>query len=265
MKAYVGLVGLLAAAVAASPTRVLDKRAEPSSYPGSGTECTNEMKYLNFDMKDDGDKKRVEKIHDAFCNDLPRLLKLGLGATQNDETVFQRYFNKGDESEVQSVFSQLWSGSSIQPLVKTFIVDNEDFLEICGEGGDASDGSDDGSVIYSEAGYTGEDEDGDGLEKTKFCDASFDLPSLDSIGCDSLDDYPTIAMDSFGRIMLHEFTHFDSVGSGSEVGSRIVDSFNADGEVAYQPDRAHALKSEKDDLVTGNADNYAWLASVRNL
>lgn len=70
-------------------------------------------------------------------------------------------------------------------------------------------------------------------------------------------------MDSFTRIMLHEFTHYSSVGPKSEVGSQIVDSLNSDGEVAYQADRAHALKKEKASQVTGNADNYARLATMR--
>ncbi|KAK2757311.1 hypothetical protein FQN54_004825 [Arachnomyces sp. PD_36] len=243
MKASVYIIGLLASAAAAIPTPTLVKRAEPSSYPGPGYACQNEMLYLNFDMSNEDDVRKVKKIHDAYCDDLGRLIVMGHGATKNDETIFHRFFNEGDEEVVASVYELL------SDLTPTLIVDNEDFGRKCEVQGD---------ILL---GYTGWTRDGDGLEKTHFCNSAFDKPSLESISCETLEAYPSNAMNSFALTMLHEFTHFEAVGHNSQVGSWVDDFTNLDGKGTYGAARAHALKDERPDSVTSSAENYAWLAT----
>jgi len=58
--------------------------------------------------------------------------------------------------------------------------------------------------------------------------------------------------------------HYSSVGPASSLGLEIVDVFNADGEPAYEPSRAHGLIDENQDNQPGfpeiNADSYAWMS-----
>ena len=182
-----------------SKVRIMNRRDEPqpSPYPGSdkGGECTNEPKYLNFDVANSDDSANVEKIHAAFCDEIGDLIVGGRDATNaQDKTIFNRYFDETYENsvgDVGAVWSALYDFGSQAPtpLVATFIIDNADFLDLCGDGGTA--------------GYTGVGDDG--LEKTHFCPASLDLPLQEEIHCGDLDDYPSEEMDHLGRVMVHEF------------------------------------------------------------
>lgn len=60
------------------------------------------------------------------------------------------------------------------------------------------------------------DVDGDELEKTHFCLVSYMYLELSKITCDTLDTYPSVQMDPTGRIMLHEFTRYSTLGPASE-------------------------------------------------
>lgn len=71
-------------------------------------------------------------------------------------------------------------------------------------------------------------------------------------------------MDSFSRIVLHEMTHYSSVGPETSLGLQIKDVRNADGTPAYNPSRAHGLLApDQDDnpaVTEINADSYAWMS-----
>lgn len=112
--------------------------------------------------------------------------------------------------------------------------------------------------------YTLVDELVDQREKIHFCDISWEdrLESIADIDCDALDAYPSVKMDSFSRIILHEMTHYSTVGPETSLQEKIKDGVNADDQVAYDPDRTHGLIHQDEDPVGAvmNADSYAWMS-----
>ncbi|KAF7521258.1 hypothetical protein G7054_g12503 [Neopestalotiopsis clavispora] len=254
----------------AAPARVVVRQTEPSSYPGGdGDPCTNEFKYLNFDVNDDTQLSRVKAIHQAACTGLPQLLVLGYeNLDDEDTTVFARFFSNDADTndDVGQVYSALvdTSNGEFTSIVGDMIIDNNDFKSYCTEsGGDG--GSEDGgeNLGYEDV----DDADGaDGLEKFHLCDTSFnDFPTLPSDNeCGETLDHPDINMDSLSRLLLHEMLHYSTVGEDI-FGSRIVDVLNEDTERAYYPQRTHGLvdANQDDDAASAvtNADSYAWHAT----
>lgn len=104
----------------------------------------------------------------------------------------------------------------------------------------------------------------DDREKIHFCDISWDLGSAADVDCDSLDPFPSVEMDAFSRVALHEMMHYSTVGPETSLGLQIVDTKNLDGQFAYDPERVHGLVDEDQDdnpgLTEINADSYAWMA-----
>ncbi|KAL2044995.1 hypothetical protein N7G274_002770 [Stereocaulon virgatum] len=232
------LHGLLTLALAqATPTRIepspIAKRGDPSGpsqgpsaskpshYPlGDSAECANEPLYLNFDTGKEGDVKRLEKLHHVFCNDFNFLTIAGSTATNDaDRTIYERFFPESDKEDdykayVNDIWNKLFDFKAQTPsaLVASFIIDNVDWKKDCGEtpGADLSPGSED----LMEAAYTDFD-DVDKLEKTHFCVTALENLDLATITCNTLDTYPSWQMESTGRVMLHEFTHYSTVGPNS--------------------------------------------------
>lgn len=283
MKQVAIAAGLLASSfVWAAPTattfspskaRSLVKRDDPSPYPGGDTtEYTNEPLYLNFDTSNSDSLSRVQAIHYSFGNEFNNLVVEGSSAvTADDQTIFNRFFTDAPDgtSDVEEIFDVLWDFTTYTatPLVATFIFDDNDFLGLCDEtiGGNPCTNCDANSV----GGYTGVDTEGDDREKTHFCATAFTWEQLHSITCDSLDTYPSIQMENLGRIMLHEFTHYSTVGPDTDIEALIVDALNKDNITAYYPSRAHGLDDPAQDnqpaLAEVNADNYAWMATVSQM
>lgn len=107
--------------------------------------------------------------------------------------------------------------------------------------------------------YTENDEE-DGLEKIHFCPIAYEKSNLESIDCGALDSYPSMKMDTFSRVVLHEITHGSNVDPKSALAARIIDVPNEDGEPAYDISRAHALVKDDPGKETINADNYAFMS-----
>lgn len=216
-------------------------------------------------MEDPSDLNKVEQLHNSFGNEAFNILLSGVDATtDNDRFVFTRYFDDAsDQADVVSnVFSILADASGFpNPVVQDFIFDNADFLDLCGDNGD--DSCDDCDAQYIGA-YTAVDDNGDGREKTHFCNFVFFFPSLFDIKCEDLDSYPSGKMENLGRIMLHEFLQYNAVGVQSTVGDQITNVENADGLKAFYPSRAYGLLAQDNtpEKTILNADNYAWLGQV---
>ena len=238
----------------------------PSPYPSSA--CVNEPRYLNFNFNDSVDKKKAAKLHDVFCNDWNALMTAGaevLEVGKRNRTIIRRYFNltgtgKNDGIAIaSSAWNRLFDYRSGQAtdLVSKFILDNEDFLALSGErlcGG--SNGV---------AAYTAVDQ-GDNREKVHVCRQTYNLklPNLSALTCKSLGGQVSDKMESFARIVLHEFFHYKAVGQQSLVGNQIIDVKNKDGLYALLPERVHGLlaQDKEPEKARDNADNYAWLATV---
>ncbi len=223
------LYSLLTFALAqATPTRKgpspITKRVDspqPSDYPGGDSaKCTNEPQYLNFDISKSRDLKRVQKLHQVFCNEFNVFAIAGSTATNDaDRTIYQRFFPESDKEDdykgrVNDIWNKLFDFNAQTPsaLVASFIIDNDDWRKLCGETPGADLSSD--SEALSEGAYTGIDPV-DELEKTHFCVTVLEYPDLATITCNSLDTYPSGQMDSTGRLMVHEFTHYSTVGPDS--------------------------------------------------
>lgn len=194
---------------------------EPSHYPGGDTpECPNEPLYFNFDVSKPGELKRVQRLHQVYCNEFPVLTVAGRTATTNsDRTIYERFFPESDEDDdykdrVNDIWNMLFDFTAEKPsaLVSSFIFDNNDWKKECGETSGANLSP--GSESLPLGAYTDVDP-ADGREKTHFCLVVYEYIDLASITCDTLDSYPSTQMDTTGRIMLHEFTHYSTVGPKS--------------------------------------------------
>ncbi|KAF5673866.1 hypothetical protein FHETE_3253 [Fusarium heterosporum] len=254
------LVGLSILATAnATPVTPSSKvtRAAPSSFP-LGDACENEWKYLNFDPEDDTDKAHLQKLHDVICGGELRAIAIwGSQAASDTENAinvaYDVFFGTDNDTpaKVNDVLMKIAGQSStegkIGEIVGTMIVDSTDFKNQCD----------------TDEAYTGPDTDG--REKIHICDETYDKPLAGpDIECGSLDKYPSLKMDTFSRVVLHETLHYSTVGPSSKLESQIVDQQNEDEQTAYGPERAHGLNdSDQDDQpekAETNADNYAWMA-----
>ncbi|KAI1772789.1 hypothetical protein F4818DRAFT_444168 [Hypoxylon cercidicola] len=248
------------------------RQNEPSAYPGGDTpECTNEFRYLNFDVSDNQQLTHVQSAHQAICTGWSQLLVLGSeNLDDTDTTVFDRFFVNNDEtkSNVGDVYSALVDTSNgvAQPIVADMILDNNDFLGICPESGGDDDSDDDAG---ENGAYWGVDDGGDGREKFHLCDSAYEFSTLPSDNeCGDLADHPDISMESLSRLILHEMLHFRSVGTPI-FNSQIRDENNDDDLRAYYPQRTHGLVDATQDNADGqsgetavtNADSYAWHAT----
>lgn len=198
--------------------------------------------------------------------------------TDTDRTLFERYFSERYVGTKGKVYSTTESISNVnkmlynpetktaQPLVKTFIFDNDDFEDQCPEHSMEADDEDAryvGAYSFTHLGAT----------RFHFCEGARELPALSSIQCESLDASPSIAMESVGRVIYHEFLHHPSVDQdgpddvGGPRGDAVIrDLDNKDEFPAYYPERVHGLRDSEQDNTPNNApwnaDNYAWLAAV---
>jgi hypothetical protein len=197
---------------------VLQARANPSNYPGTGTIFRNEWQYLNFDMENTADKASVEIIHQAF-DGMRRLALAGLSSAIGNDLVYQRFFPAEDGEDPirqkgvipvlrQIIPEELGDGSQntlalVGPLLAKLVIDNEDFnkdVDNAAKCGDA------GTLAYTDA-DTGH---------VHFCAAGLALQDTGVITCQSkLDDFVSDKMDSMGRIALHEALHVNTIGEAS--------------------------------------------------
>ncbi|KAK6214332.1 hypothetical protein LQW54_004559 [Pestalotiopsis sp. IQ-011] len=256
---------LVSRVIAIQSTKILAARASPSSYPGGdGDACTNEFKYLNFDVSDETQKGHAQAAHRAFCIGW---LDLTVSGAQNvddtDRAVFQRFFEDTENSKTKigQVYSALVNKTSCvaQPIIANMILDNIDFLDACDSDGKAS------TITGAYWGF----DTADKLEKFHICDAAYHFPDIPSdMYCGYLSDHPSIAMESLASTILHETLHFTSVGTPI-FNRRIRDKQNQDGIRAYCPQRTHGLVDPRQDNANGksaklantNADSYAWHAT----
>ncbi|XP_014551417.1 hypothetical protein COCVIDRAFT_42284 [Bipolaris victoriae FI3] len=259
------------------PTRVVARQAspEPSSYP-LGDACTNEWRYLNFDPENETDKAHLELLHNILCiGEMLAITSYGAGAAESALMPYLRHFAVNEEQDdpderpdeyhfqdhVKNVLNRLagdgQNNVKLGEVVGSFVVDNKDF------GADIPNASNCDGDTYA---YTLVDEPVDQREKIHFCDITWTgrLESIADIDCDALDPYPSVKMDSISRIILHEWTHYSSVGPETSLMDTIQDRVNGDGFSAYEPERTHGLiDPDQDDDPVGaslNADNYAWMA-----
>jgi len=84
------------------------------------------------------------------------------------------------------------------------------------------------------------------------------------VDCASLHPFPSMKMDTFSRIALHEITHYSSVGPATSLVQQIKDRTNEDKESTYDLPRVHNLVDSKQDnnpVVTNiNVDSYTWIS-----
>lgn len=126
--------------------------------------------------------KRLQKLHNVFCNDFNFLTIAGSTATNDaDRIIYQRSFPESDEEDdhkgrVNDIWNKLFDFNAQTPsgLVATFIIDNNDWKKACGEtpGADLSPDAEN----LDEAAYTDLDEDDQ--EKPHFCVTALEKPRL---------------------------------------------------------------------------------------
>ncbi|RBR27125.1 uncharacterized protein FIESC28_00069 [Fusarium coffeatum] len=258
-----------------SPSKVVRAAASPSTFP-LGDACENEWKYLNFDSGSDADKAHLQKLHDVICNgELRAVAAWGVQAAEDSKkstnVAYDVFFSAEEDipATIQDVLSRIAGQSTtegkIGKIVGTMIVDNNGKCAAIPDTVDVLRDLDfkgrcDGKETEA---YT--DTDTDKREKIHFCDLGYDKPiGGGDIQCSSLDKYPSIKIDTFSRVALHETLHYSTVGPASKLDSQIVDQKNRDGDYAYGPERAHGLNDPDQDGQPGkaesNADNYAWMA-----
>ncbi|KAI0141740.1 hypothetical protein GGR57DRAFT_509002 [Xylariaceae sp. FL1272] len=220
-------------------------------YPGKGGPCKNEFGYVNFDYSTPFHQMQIDALHEAFCKGLGPLVGYGNEAIENtDRTIFSRYFtdDASDRSDVSETFKLMIDvnhGNGPNDILWKMIVDKNDYMRKCQN---------------RIAGYHDVDPV-DKYEKMHFCDVTFAQPVLPSdIECEDLNDKPDVEMDNLARIMLHEMLHNSQVGEFGPA-RQITDCKNNDNQLAYYPQRTHALVRENPGLAVINADNYAWLAN----
>ncbi|OBS24203.1 hypothetical protein FPOA_04750 [Fusarium poae] len=249
-----------------SPSKVSRRQnPSPSNYPLEDA-CGNEWKYLNFDPNNDGDRARLELLHDVLCSgELRGISSWGAFAASERQTsenvVYDVFFDTEDDtpSKVNDVLITIAGADTVGIMagskVGDMIIDNKEF------GGSTGNSCNNEGTLA----YTVVDQDGDEREKIHFCDIAYEKKvHAADIDCGSLDKYPSTKMDTFSRVALHETLHYSTIGPKSTLGEQIVDQLNEDDKPAYDPERAHGLNDPKQDNQPGkseiNADNYAWMS-----
>ncbi|KAI1317619.1 hypothetical protein F5Y16DRAFT_406595 [Xylariaceae sp. FL0255] len=234
--------------------------------------CGNEWQYLNFDTNNDTDVEHLYTLHDIICSEEVRALaSYGSLAATAGNAVYKRYFTlsndiDGDtQGDVASVLNLIAGTSDTDGLIGdvagTFVVDNLNFTPT---GSDSPDFTP--ACAKSETLAFTDTDKLDDREKIHFCDIAWGLPSgTTRVGqCANFDPYPSLKIDTFSRLALHEMMHYSSVGPASTMGLQITDTNNDDGHLAYGPLRNHGLVDPNQDnnpgLADVNADNYAWLS-----
>ena len=268
-----------------NPTRVIRRDPPaPSAFP-LGDACEHEWQYLNFNPNDATDRAHLQRLHDVICDGSMRAVSsFGELAAESVLAPYKRYFPESEgeddtETFVAEVLALITGTSSsdgaIGAIVGTFVVDNLGKFCFCSgsswrypslirfaDFGVKVPGAKDCTKGDTLA-YTLTDQL-DGREKIHFCDPSWTRGSIADVDCASLDPFPSEKMDAFERIVLHEMTHYSSVGPKTSLGSQIVDVLNKDGASAYDPPRVHGLIDEAQDDQPGlpeiNADSYAWMS-----
>ncbi|KAI5797822.1 hypothetical protein EDC01DRAFT_744332 [Geopyxis carbonaria] len=250
------------------PSKILRARANtPSAYPGDqGDPIHNELQYVNFDMSNQQDKDRANKIHYAF-GEAFKYIQGGLIASEDKSKAFNRYFDtEEDDTEKDEVRSALYQivvedendprkTESFTELMSGVVVDNEDFLNGC-------NADFDGKQIRA---YTADIDDEERPNWIHFCDSAYEQKVLRDITCAEQGDLVSETMDSFTHTLVHELTHQDEVGTGSDGALKIIDAqfplVEGDEEqvYAYGAYLAWQLRVRADGRTTINADNYAWM------
>ncbi|KAL9108046.1 MAG: hypothetical protein Q9227_007152 [Pyrenula ochraceoflavens] len=219
--------------------KVRDDDPKPSSYP-YGTALTNEFQWVNWDPKNDDDKKDGQKIHQAF-QELGDLVKAGsTEAGKTDGDPFKRWFGKQDDnSEIKKVFDNIWSGDSATSTVAKMVLDRKDFQKDGDKGWC--------EVKTTMAAYTMADSG-----RFHVCPYGLGRKQNSEIQCGDLADSCSADMRSLAMTLLHEMTHYNSIGAAARGGLAIIDVDKGSG--AYD-----CFKLDDDDK-GDNAQNYAWLA-----
>ncbi len=169
-----------------STTLVARDDPKPSAYP-YGDAATNEFKWLNWDPKNDADKRDGRIIHQAFI-EWKDLVKQGaVAAAKKDGDTFKRWFGKQEEPEdIKNVFGNMWDGSGASKPVADMVCDRKDFDDRC-KGKVAAYTLPDTGVFH-------------------VCQYGLDLPQLSKIQCGDLKDSCSTNMRSLSMTLLHEMT-----------------------------------------------------------
>ncbi|KAI9711783.1 MAG: hypothetical protein M1820_001928 [Bogoriella megaspora] len=260
----IAVIVAVAHANTASNSQVLRRHPPtPSTYP-LGNACGNEWRYLNFNPSDKTDRKRLRKLHEVICDgELHKIASYGRKSAKGTLAPYKRYFPQSDDkndfqAQVIEVLDLIAGSDSSHEMagdiVRTFVVDNVDFDK------DENGASCDDEAVQA---YT-EIDNLDHREKIHFCNNSWKKLKAADVKCSSLKHYPSRRMETFSLIVLHEMTHYSSVGPKTSLGREIVDEENKDGKDAYYPRRVHGLlakdQDDRPEKTVTNADSYAWMS-----
>lgn len=169
-----------------SATLVSREDAKPSDYP-YGDAATNEFKWVNWDPKNDQDKKDGQKIHQAFILWKDIVKQGAVAAADKDGATFKRWFGKQDDpAEIKNVFGNMWDGNNANKLVADMVCDRKDF---------------EGSCKGQVAAYTSAD-----TGAFHVCQYGLDRSQLSEIKCNDLGDSCSSKMRSLSMTLLHEMT-----------------------------------------------------------
>ncbi|KAG4444235.1 hypothetical protein IFR05_000332 [Cadophora sp. M221] len=217
-------------------SRTIIPRVDASSYP-YGEALPNEFQWRNWDPKDPDQKKQGEKIHQAFV-EWQDFAKAGLQAASDPTSdTFKRWFGKQDNNEeIKNVFANAYDvtaedgkGAATANVAK-MICDYQDFKKRCKE---------------STAAWTMPDSG-----EFHVCPYGLDRLLNSELVCSNFDDSCSAEMRSLPMTLMHEMTHFNSIGAAGRGGIAILDEVGG----AYD-----CFKLDDDDK-GDNAQNYAWLA-----
>lgn len=112
------------------PSKVVRRDTEPSSFP-LGDACGNEWQYLNFDPNNDGDKARLQKLHDVICiGELRAIAARGAYSATQTDNIYKLYFDEdpevyeGVDEVLMMIAGSTTAGSMVGDVVAGMIVDN---------------------------------------------------------------------------------------------------------------------------------------------
>ncbi|KAL1639166.1 hypothetical protein SLS58_008253 [Diplodia intermedia] len=205
---------------------------------------------LDFDQNDPAAQARERKVLRGL-SDLITLVGV-IRATQatNDHAVMDHYFHADDDAKnVADVFDNIWgeneNGQGAEALRYVVISDNH-AKKWC---------RDDDRRIAALDNVAGT------IDRAAliFCPKAYQFPLLSEMSCDDLGDKVSGRMSSFAGILLHELTHFDSIGKLA-IGTRIGDAKFSSGKDVYGPLGTRQYRDDPASVPQGNADQYRWYA-----
>lgn len=163
-----------------------DNDPKPSDYP-YGDPYENEFKYVNWDPKNEDQKKDAQKIHQAFKEWMDFVKEGAAVAADKDSDTFKRWFGKQDDpDEIKKVFTNMWDGSKPTKNVANMVCNQKDFKDSCAE---------------NKAAYTIAD-----TGEFHVCPYGLKRNQNSDIKCGDLDDSCSSKMRSLPMTLLHEMT-----------------------------------------------------------